>query len=483
MAVALTLVATGCGTGSSGDKAGGSGAPVVLRMAVQVNSDTQPDADIIRYLTREALDVSHGKLRIVVTYDAAGDTSATPEQAIGRMVENGRFDLAFIGARAWDELGVNGLRALHAPFLIDNTPLMGRVARAPVAARSMSDLRRVGVVGLALVPIELRHVFGHRPLLSPADYAGVRVRNLPSRTSDALFTALGAVPVHPHFIDTFRLIANGGIDAAEAGGFIHSDLATFSDVVLFPKFDTLVANRRAFARLSSKAQSWLREAGRRAVDRAIGKYLVPDAKVVNLWCSNPLGRVVSPSATQLAELRQAAAPVTAALERDPETRSEIAQIEQLKASTSPGPPAVVPAACSAPKRAVKPTLPKQPAAGHVSSRLDGTYRYILTKADARAHGGPHEDLNAYPLVSTWMLRRGMWRNVGGDNGTYTIVGDRVIFNWKTVESVLRFSFKRDDDGTLHLTPLGRFDPGDRFIWATKPWRRIGPPSLRALKQP
>lgn len=487
VAVVAAITATGCSAGSSADKAGGSSAPVVLRMAVQVNSDTMPDGQIITDFVHAAREVSNGKLRVDVAWDASGDASATPEQDIGRMVESGRFDLGFIGARAWDELGVDSLRALVTPFLIDNAPLMDAIARSPIAEQSLAGLRKAGVVGVGLVPIELRHVFARKPVLSPADYAGLRVRNLPSRTTDALFIALGAVPVHPKFSESFRLMADGKIDAGEAGGGAHPDLNTFSQVVLYPKYDALVANGRAYDRLSSKARAWLRQAAARTVDHAISKYVWSESKLVDAWCRNRSGRVVAPTPTQLAELHRAAAPVTTDLERDPQTKSLIAQISRLKASTSPGPRVVVPPSCSAAKRGLATPVPDQPSAGRAATVVDGTYRYVLTKADARNHGTASdysaENLKSYPLVFTWVLRHGTWQNQGGDRGTFVQRGNRLIFNWKSLSSVLRFAYTRDADGNLHLTPLGRFNSGDRYIWATKPWRRVGPPSLRALKQP
>ena len=486
-AVVAAITATGCSSGSSADKAGGSSAPVLLHMAVQVSPGTIGDGQIIEDFARAAHEVSNGKLRVDVAWDASGDATATPEQDIARMVESGRFDLGFIGARAWDELGVDSLRALLTPFLIDNAPLLGAVARSPIAEQSLAGLPKAGVVGVGLVPIELRHVFARKPVLSPADYAGLRIRNFPSRTTDALFTALGAVPVHPRLGEAFPLIADGKIDAGDAGGGLHPDLNTFSEVVLFPKYDTLVANGRAYKRLSGKQRSWLRQAAARTVDRAISKYVWSEAKLVHVWCRNGGGRVIAPSPAQLAALHRAAAPVTADLERDPQTKSLIAQISRLKASTSPGPRVVVPPACSAAKRGLASPVPDQPSANRTSTVLDGTYRYVLTKADARTHGTPGDrspdNLKTYPLVFTWVLRHGTWQNQGGDRGTFVLRGNRLVFNWKTQSSVLRFSFTRDADGTLHLTPLGRFDPGDRYIWATKPWRRVGPPSLRALKQP
>ena len=61
----------------------------------------------------------------------------------------------------------------------------------------LAGLKRDDVVGLALVPELLRHPVGlERPLLSPADFAGARIVDFPSRASDSLLRALGATPVH-----------------------------------------------------------------------------------------------------------------------------------------------------------------------------------------------------------------------------------------------------------------------------------------------
>jgi hypothetical protein len=42
--------------------------------------------------------------------------------------------------------------------------------------------------------------------------------------------------------------------------------------------------------------------------------------------------------------------------------------------------------------------------------------------------------------------------------------------------VKRFTFSRDPDGTLHLRAIPPMDPGDEWIMAGAPWKRVGPPS-------
>ena len=130
----------------------------------------------------------------------------------------------------------------------------------------------------------------------------------------------------------------------------------------------------------------------------------------------------------------------------------------------------VPRGCSVPPE----SGPTGSTAPQATSKLDGTYRWVLTKADAIRFG---EKPDQAPVggVSTWTLRAGKWQiGEGPDRGTYEVIGNRIRFIWPSENSVLIFTFSRDRNGTLHLTPA-YVERGDRFIWSGEPWRRIGPP--------
>ena len=158
---------------------------------------TDPDTPNVEFFASQVRALSRGTLRVHVIPQAAGDAVPDTEERIARMVRDGKLDLGWIGARAWDELGVSSFQALQAPFLITSYPLLDRVTTSPLATRMLAGLARQHVIGLALVPELLRHPAGFRhPLSSLADFDGARIRALPSRAGDALLRALGATPVH-----------------------------------------------------------------------------------------------------------------------------------------------------------------------------------------------------------------------------------------------------------------------------------------------
>ena len=113
---ALAAFAAGCSVSGNddGDKAGGSDAPVVLRLAVADDAE-QPDAPFARYFARQVSSLSDGSVRVRVVWDAAGQDSPGYELGIARLVEDGHFELGWMGARAWDRMGIKSFQA-RAPI-------------------------------------------------------------------------------------------------------------------------------------------------------------------------------------------------------------------------------------------------------------------------------------------------------------------------------------------------------------------------------
>src|SRR4029450_13573478 len=105
--------------GAAGDNAGGSGEPVVLRLA-NTSGDLNA-APVIGDFVSRVKERSGGNLRIQVV-NRRGEHAADGEQQGGRGVGVGEGDLGGAGARVFDTIGVTSFQALQAPMLIDNYP-------------------------------------------------------------------------------------------------------------------------------------------------------------------------------------------------------------------------------------------------------------------------------------------------------------------------------------------------------------------------
>ena len=462
---AAAALASGCDLGGSGDKAGGSDAPLELRLAAPYPDDT-PDAPAVHFFASRVAKLSGGSVRVRVVFSAAGEDAVDAEGDVARMVRNGDFELGWIGSRAWDRLGVRSFQALQAPFFVTSYALLDRIAAGPLASRMLRGLDAEGFVGLALVPDRLRHPMGaRRPFKSLSDFAGAGVRVVPSHASDALMRALGARPVH---------VSNDAMNGAMARGLVDAQEQSFNggryvtaNVSFFPKALTLFATRSVYDQLDDGQRRALREAADQTVARVVA-HPPRESALARRYCDGG-GRVVNASRNDFAALRRAAHPVYATLERDARTRALITAIRRLKENM---PTAAVPAPRPCARRGPDATGRQASA-----SSLNGTYRWRFTKAGAIAAGAQNDPELDEMLgtTNTMTLRDGKWLLQGGATGTYKVVGNRIVFDWPAEALTLTFTFKRLHGGDLDVQPVPPMDPGDRFVWAPEPWRRIGPP--------
>jgi TRAP-type C4-dicarboxylate transport system substrate-binding protein len=186
---AVALAASACSS-SDADKAGGTRTqpPVVLTLA-----DHEQGPDQVQAWIEEVQRRSRGSLRIQVTNHWRDQESAYDKATIAD-VQAGKVQLAKVSARAYDTVGVDGFQALVAPLLIDNPTLERRVLESDLAGEMLAGTSKLGLVGLAVLPTDLRKPLGvTRPLVRARDYRGARMGE--GEVAKATVTALGATPV------------------------------------------------------------------------------------------------------------------------------------------------------------------------------------------------------------------------------------------------------------------------------------------------
>jgi TRAP-type C4-dicarboxylate transport system substrate-binding protein len=474
LAVITAVVAGGCsGGGAAGDKAGGAGEPVVLQMA-NAYGDLN-DLPAVRDFVSQVKQRSGGNVRIQLV-SPWGDYATDAEQQVVRAVAAGKADLGWAGARVFDTMGVTGFQALQAPMLIDSYALERAVLASDIPAQMMEGLDKVGVRGLGVLADGLRQPIAvQHPMLGVGDWRGITFGTAKSQGQAQAIRALGATPM-----EISRRARNQALLAGKLAGFEmnlllyeHNVLANrapyvTANVTLWPQMDVLLVNPNRLAGLTEQQRGWLQQAAQDAAGRsaALTDRANGDAQGLKNACQSG-ARFANASPADLAALRKALAPVYVSLEGDPQTKAFIQRIQALKQSTPAAAPLAIPTGCTG-------KAPKQPVeqSGTAPTALNGTYRYVLTKEDARKGGEP--DLSEYPSVVTATLKDGHMDKGPGEPGTtYAVEGNRITFDVPAWGYSLTFTFSVDGKGNLHLTPVPPIDKGDQFVWSTKVWTKIG----------
>jgi TRAP-type C4-dicarboxylate transport system substrate-binding protein len=336
VAIILAPSAAGC-AGSHLDKAGGSAPtkPVVLALA------THDDDYAYGKFADAVARVSNGSMRIRVVNNWR-DSDADYERGIVSDVRSGKVPLGIVGVRVWDTLGVPSFQALVAPFLIDSLDLEGRALASRFAPRALEAVSRQGVVGVALLPGLLRRPFGiTRALVQPRDYRGAIIGVRRSGVASETIAALGGVARNNPPSDLSML------DGMEVDLLVIStdtmdrrSRPLTGNVVFWPKAQTIVMNRAAFARLTPGQREILRRAARAARSAELKRDAHDERYLSSLLCSAGTLPVATATPTDLAALRATVAPVYRALERHLFTKAWMRQIRRMRATSTAHPQSV-----------------------------------------------------------------------------------------------------------------------------------------------
>ena len=320
----------------------------------------------------------------------------------------GKADLGSAGSRTWDSVGVLSLRALHAPLLIDSYAVQERVLQSPLVGEMLAGLEPIGLVGLGVLPGPMRKPLGiSKPLVAPADYAGLTIGVQQSLVADETMRALGAKPVWfpaKEKIDSFDGIEQ---QTASIDDNRYDTIGKHftANVNLWPRPLVIFTGEKVFDSLSPDQRNALRQAVANVIPAQTAGLRGSEQEAAGNLCRRGL-EFETASRDDLAALRTAVQPVYDSLARDPQTRKFLAAI----AAIGKGFPAESAPHC-------RPTGQTDEQAAGESSPLDGVYRVTTTAKDLRAAGVPAGEANPENYgTADLCLRPGPVRLHGGEQG-------------------------------------------------------------------
>jgi len=464
LTAAAVLAASGC---QARDRAGGQADVEVKELTFATTSDAPPQ---IKAWANEVDQLSNGTLKITFVKDAR---AGQPEFEAGTIadVSAGKVDMAWVGARAFDQAGVTSFQALLAPLVIDNLELQGKVFDAGIPQEMLSELDELDLVGIGALPGPMRKVLGIRkPFTKPGDFAATVVGIQDSVVADQTFHALGATakPVPPE-------AKLDGLDAyeqqlASIHGNQYADDAKYvtGNLNMWPRPLVIIANHASYDRLTEDQRDITAAAAKDAVAVAMEAERAADANAATALCKAGLTFAQSSDA-DLQAFQKALAPVYAAIRKDTANAAWLDRIAGIKQSLHRAPDG---AQCSD-------VAADQPQA----SRYDGTYQMSVVwpkvkGANARCVGGAEAgpDGAIYDMVFEKGILR-VWLRVGGPDAErelglevpYQFFKDQLVITQNDGSKiVVDFTYK---DGKLTLSNPRGGECGDWAIMTTKPWIR------------
>ena len=259
------LLAAGAVTGAS--------AQTVLRSA-DIHPNGYPTVEAVRFMGELLDKKTSGRIKINV-FPAAqlGQEKDTIEQTRFGVIDMNRINMA-----PFNNL-IPATNVPSLPFIFRSVAHMRKVMDGPIGDSILKEFEKHGLVGLAFYDSGARSFYNSkRPINTPADMKGLKIRVQQSDMFIALVSALGANATPMNFGEVYSGLQTGVIDGAENNwpsfeSTKHFEVSKFysqTEHSLSP--EVLVMSKASFDKLSPADQKAVKEAARESV-----------AKMRELW--------------------------------------------------------------------------------------------------------------------------------------------------------------------------------------------------------
>jgi TRAP-type transport system periplasmic protein len=336
-----TLGFAACGSDSSTSKGSSGGdAKVTLKLSY-VTTQQHPYGIAVDAFIKDVATASGGNITITGLPSYPGS-----EIQLLSDVRGGTVDMATISTAVWDSQGINAFQALQAPFLINNYALEGSIINGEIGTKMAASASTTAkdITVLAIHEGGLRKPLGaKKPLTTPADFAGLKIRAPQSKVLAAGLQALGAEPDPLPLPDVFQALQNGTVDGMEANlGLIaankYYEVAKYvtGNVNFWPFPTALTINKATLDSLTPEQQKIITDAAAKVPAQSLGivsaKSDLPQ-KLVDCGI-----QFVTASPADKAALEAAGATAIAKLSKDPLTAGFITDIQAVKKAAPAGTP-------------------------------------------------------------------------------------------------------------------------------------------------
>jgi C4-dicarboxylate-binding protein DctP len=184
--------------------------PIVLKFSHVVAVDT-PKGQAAEFFKRRAEELTEGRVRVEVF----PNSSLYKDREEIEALQLGAVQMLAPSLSKFGPLGVKEFEAFDLPFIFADHEALRKVTEGAVGRALLKRLEPKGIVGLAYWDNGFKSFSAQRPLRTPEDFRGVKMRIQSSMVLDAQMRALGAQPRIMAFSDVYPALRAGVVEGTE----------------------------------------------------------------------------------------------------------------------------------------------------------------------------------------------------------------------------------------------------------------------------
>jgi C4-dicarboxylate-binding protein DctP len=184
--------------------------PIVIKFSHVVATDT-PKGLASEFFAKRAAELTKGKAKVEVYANSQLYKDKEEMEAL----QLGAVQMLAPSLAKFGPLGVKEFEVFDLPFIFDDYKDLHKVTQGPIGKQLLDKLDAKGIKGLAYWDNGFKSFSANKPIRTPADMKGMKLRIQSSKVLDEEIRALGGVPQVMAFSEVYQALQTGVVDGTE----------------------------------------------------------------------------------------------------------------------------------------------------------------------------------------------------------------------------------------------------------------------------
>jgi C4-dicarboxylate-binding protein DctP len=184
--------------------------PIVIKFSHVVATET-PKGKASEFFAKRAAELTKGKVKVEVYPNSQLYKDNEEIEAL----QLGSVQMLAPSLAKFGPLGVKEFEVFDLPFIFDDYAGVHKVTQGPIGKQLLDKLEPKGIKGLAFWDNGFKSFSANKPIRSPADIKGLKMRIQSSKVLEEEIRTLGGLPQVMAFSEVYQALQTGVVDGTE----------------------------------------------------------------------------------------------------------------------------------------------------------------------------------------------------------------------------------------------------------------------------
>lgn len=185
-------------------------APIIVKFSHVAASDT-PKGQAAEFFKKRAEELTKGRVKVEIY---ANSTLYKDKEELEALQLGSVHMLAPVAGK-FGPAGVKEFEVFDLPYIFPDDNALHRVTRGPIGASLLKKLEPRNMVGLTYWDAGFRVLSSNKPIRSPEEAKGQKIRINASKVNQAIMRSIGALPQTMAFSEVYQALQTGVVDGAD----------------------------------------------------------------------------------------------------------------------------------------------------------------------------------------------------------------------------------------------------------------------------